>query len=272
MVTGAPPLETADGLSLPLEQYLPKISELHVIDLASASLIKKCMARYGFGYSSPTRPPAVRDDGDPANMSRRYGISDAQTAAKWGYAQPTEYGRSAPTDQLASMSDAEYDVLWGHTKKSNDAAVATLPDGEAIPTGGCTREANRTLTSHGSMAGDDLAQRLDTQSFAESQSDPRVQQVISLWAGCMSGDGYSFKTPFDPMKKYALTAGASPGAAEIATALADISCKKKVGLLTTCDSVESAIQREMIATNAAALSDGVLKKSALLHYAASVIS
>jgi len=271
MISNAPVAQSADGLYLPLEQYLVKASESHVINFAHAILTKKCMTRFGFAYAIPSSTSALTQDSDSANMPRRYGITDAQVAATWGYElPPTPSAQTTTANEVLSFSDAEYEVLWGHTKTSNTATISALPDGTAIPQGGCIGEANRAFAGRGSLSASNLAQQLDMQSFFQSQNDPTVVAVIGAWSRCMAGKGYSFNTPFDAMSAFA--GSSTPSAAEIRQALADIACKKQTGLLTTWDSVESRIQDTLITKNQLTLDDGLKAEQELVKYAESVIS
>lgn len=271
MISNAPVVQSAAGLSLPLEQYLVKTSESHVINFAHAVLTKKCMARFGFAYAIPSATSTLEQDSDSANMSRRYGLSDAQAAATLGYeVPPAPAAQQTTVNEVLSFSDAEYEVLWGHTKAANTAAVSALPDGTTIPKGGCVGEAARAFVGHGSLDGSTLAQQLDTQSFFQSQNDPQVVAVIGAWSRCMAGKGYSFKTPFDAMAAFA--GSSAPSSAEIQQALTDISCKKQTSLLTKWDSVESKIQDALIAKNQLALTNGLKAEQELVKYAESVIS
>jgi hypothetical protein len=269
--SSAPPLETADGLSLPIEQYLVRTSASHVINLADLMLVRNCMAKYGFSYAVPTTTSVMQTDTDGANMSRRYGITDASVAAQWGYEEPPTQNSSADdVNQVTSLSDAEYIMLWGHSKASNTATVSTLANGTAVPAGGCMGVARSQLSKHDNLASSDPAEQIDDESFANSQSDPRVADVFSAWSRCMAASGYNLKTPLDAMATYA--GAASPSHAEISQALTDISCKNKTKLIQTWVGVETSIQDQLIAQNQTALTQDTDAENQLIKYAESIIA
>jgi hypothetical protein len=228
------------------------------------------MARFGFTYAIPSTTSAMQYDSDATNMSRRYGISDEQIASRWGYEVPGANAVLNQTNDAQSLSDAEYEVLYGHAKTSNTAAVPSLPNGEAIPTGGCKGEANALFLQHTPAAAADIAGQLDTQSFYESQSSGQVVAAVAAWSMCMAADGYHFKTPFDATTAYA--GSTSPSPQEIKTALTDIGCKNKTHLVNTWDSVESAIQNQLIERNQLALNNELQTETQAVKYAESLIS
>lgn len=149
---GTLPLESADGLHLPIEQYLATGSETNEIQAAQQLLTIRCMSTFGFTFSYPPQTPVTGQDPDAANMSRRYGITDARAVAEYGYQPPPR--PTPPVDDLvSSISEAEYDVLFGRTEaasgdsSTNSASgiVTTTPGGARIPAGGCTEQAGREL-------------------------------------------------------------------------------------------------------------------------------
>jgi hypothetical protein len=173
-------------------------------------------------------------------------------------------------NQVTSLSDAEYDVLWGHSKQSNSAIVSTTTNGTAIPKGGCTGQAGRDFSGGEALdMQQQLVTRLDDQGFHDSESDPQVSAVERAWSQCMKRGGYSFATPFDAMASCA--SASAPSAAEISQAKADVACKQQTKLIAAWVAVETRIENQLIASNRQTLALGLQSKQQLLKKAVTVL-
>jgi hypothetical protein len=96
-----------------------------------------------------------------------------------------------------------------------------------------------------------LAQRLSLDSYGRSRQDPQVQAVTRQWSRCMAARGYAYPGPLDPPADRRFRGPVS--ATEIATAAADIACKRRTNLLGVWSAVETAYQLPQIAANRTAL-------------------
>lgn len=261
--------DTADGLGLPIQAYLMTVSQTYELQEAQGILITKCMHGYGFDYVPQYASPHGTTDFDATNMSRRYGISDPATTAKYGYHLPAAPG-FAGTDDVASLSDAEYEVLWGHSKTSNSDTVTTTGSGVAIPAGGCMTE-SRTQAERLAPAAPQaqLSQQVELDSFSQSQSDPRVIAVISAWSKCMAASGYTVASPLAAMGVF----GGPPPAsqAEITEAKTDLACKASTHLIQTWDAVETQLENQMIAKNQEAFAQILQANQSALKAAAQLL-
>jgi hypothetical protein len=240
--------DTADGSGLPVQRYLITASEAVEFQDAQDVLITQCMKGFGFTYV-PQRPaPITGIDSDAANMSRRYGVSSLVTIDAYGYHAPPAPAQAPPVDELTSLSVAEYEVLWGHSEKSDSDTVTRTSSGVSIPSGGCMVESAQTfdrLTPTPQQAR--LPGQINSDSFTRSQSDPRVVRVIAAWSKCMADSGYTVTSPLDVMAPF--TGPLPASAAEIAEAKADLACKDRTRLIETWDTVETRLENQMIARN-----------------------
>jgi hypothetical protein len=247
--TATPSLSSTASISLPIEDYLLKNDEHSQILYASKLLVRQCMARFGFDYAvgaswkSPADPK-----GDAANMIRRYGVTDTETAARYGYHPAPAMVPSAPAS-TQPMSDAESNVfLGGDTPRPGSSGPASKTyKGQEIPSHGCSGEAERKL---GKGLQERLPEDINDASFQQSMSTPQVTAAFRSWSACMKKNGYSFQTPLEPLRD---RLPASPSAAEIERAKTDVACKQKTNLIGTWVAVESAIQKELIEKNQEAL-------------------
>lgn len=237
--SATPTLATTASVSLPVEDYLLRNDEHAEILHASKILVRQCMARYGFDYAvdpASTNPPDPK--GDPANLPRRYGISDPATAARYGYHPADGSLPSAPAATAQPMSGAERSVFLGNSSRYK---------GQRIPDHGCSGEAQRKL---GQGLDERLPESIDDASFQQSMAAPQVTAVFQAWSACMAKSGYTFRDPLEPLRS---KLSASPTASEIRTAESDLACKRTTNLIGVWVAVESAVQNALIEKNQEAL-------------------
>ncbi|HEY3483105.1 MAG TPA: hypothetical protein VGL02_29870, partial [Streptomyces sp.] len=123
-----------------------------------------------------------------------------------------------------------------------------------VPSGGCNGEATAALGGKDGRYGNpDIAESIQADSFTRSQSDARVLKAFAAWSACMRTSGYVYKDPNAATDDPRWAASADPTAAEIATARADVACKRRTDLVGVWSSVESAYQGAAIHLNATAL-------------------
>lgn len=261
------PRESADGLHLPIEQYLMTGSETEDLNGADQMLVSRCMATFGFQFAYPPQPALSAQDPDPANMARRYGVADPSIVDAYGYHIAP---MAAPTSEnmIEDLSDAEYEVFWGHAKDSDTDQVSTTTSGHKIPDGGCTGEAGRQLNPGALNAQQPLAEQIDDESLAQSQTDPTVVKALTAWSQCMAKSGYTVTTPLAVMGQF--TGPLPASGAEITEAKTDLACKTQTNLISTWVGVETTIQNQMIDQNQTLLSQGLQNTAALLKAAAAI--
>lgn len=236
-VRDIPRIVAAADLRLPLQDYLLTDRQLRDLDRARVVLIDRCMRKFGFGYA--VKQPAA-DYGPRSTTERRYGITDASDAARYGYGLGhRDPALQKPPAQPRLGADAQT-VLFGKGRSS--------VKGRKVPDGGCVAQADHSLGT-AAPAGTDpgLAQRLSFQSFDRSKSDSRVRKVTRAWSDCMTDSGYDYTDPLAPLADPGLAGSTSARA--IGTATTDIRCKKNTNLVGVWFSVESAYQKQLIGRN-----------------------
>lgn len=265
--TATPVLTSTATVSLPIENYLLKNSEHAQMLYASKLLVKKCLARYGFDYAvDPAGQQALDPKGDGANMPRRYGIVDANFAARFGY-HPSSDLTSRPLPSTPHMSEAEENVFLGDAPRA-DGSTPKVKEykGQSVPAHGCAGEAQQKL---GTGLQQRLAENINDASFHQSMANARVTAVFKAWSGCMKQHGYQFDTPLDPLKA---PISAAPTTAEIEMATSDIACKQKTNLVGVWVAVETAMQNNLIGKNQEALTEMHRTAESTLKNSAKVIS
>ena len=244
----------AKGLSLPLETYMQTYQDTVTLDQASRKLQEKCMADYGIAMELPlagvTPPPNDND----ANMERRYGLTDGQAAAQYGYGLPEVLTRQV-RQKMPDLTNEQVEVLTGHSKptaphKPGAVTVAEpAPEsykGKKIHPGGCYGWAKGKLKQ---PASEDLefVSELNGNSFTQSMQAPAVKQALSAWSQCMKTQGYTAPTPFEATDIVPHAEGGPASKEEIAVALAEIDCKEKTDLVAVWFAEETKIQKSQIA-------------------------
>ncbi|MEU6357260.1 hypothetical protein ABZ896_49515 [Streptomyces sp. NPDC047072] len=226
-------------VDMPLDAYRLTPQQQLEVDRAADLLVRACMAKAGFEWYIPAEPPRRVDP-----RRRRYGVIDPQVAQEWGYHLPVD---PASTDTASRRSAVLKDPRA-------DRAYYGPEDDKAK---GCAAKAHAEL-AHGAGNARDIAfpraTTLSWQSLEASKKQRDVVAALRAWKKCMAARGHPYDTPAEAVsdKAWDLDA-AAVGRQEKAVAVADVTCKYEVGLVTTWWEAESAVQRGMISANAAAL-------------------
>ncbi|MDI5969403.1 hypothetical protein POF50_008605 [Streptomyces sp. SL13] len=202
------------------------------------------MARYGFTVVFPPAGVDPPPNADDSNMPRRYGISDPEGAAKYGYQLPTDDAQHPAPPQLSS---AGISVLTGRTALSPRAAKApSTYKGMKIPQGGCEQQSFNRL---GARLDFSLPSKLDHDSLVRSQEEPQVRMAIGDWSSCMKIRGYTVADPYAAFNLFPGTGSGGASQQEIDLALADIHCKEKTDLIAVWHKADAEIQQQEVEQN-----------------------
>jgi hypothetical protein len=243
-IGAVPVVRSVADIVLPLDAYLSTPEQRRVIGNAVDLLGRTCMARLGLDWpgsrSTATGNPLPRNE-------RRYSIIDPAKAAVQGYHAP-------------QILQAQQDVEHQPTKLAPAVADAWTGDGprtyngRTIPEGGCSGEAMRLLSQGAKQVDPGLAEQLQLDSFARTRNDSRVAHVFATWSACMKKRGYDFGDPFAAVRAQQLQP-AQVIKEEIATAVADVDCKRQTNLAGVMLAVETAYQQRMIGEHTTELAD-----------------
>ncbi|MDQ1739624.1 MAG: hypothetical protein QOE53_1276 [Pseudonocardiales bacterium] len=236
-----PRITTTEGMQLPIERYDATAAERKIVGDAVDFWVGKCMSSFGLSWV-----PAGSDDRQPVpQLVRAYGVADPVTAAELGYhtagdssGKPLSPPRLTP-DQIK---------VYGGARDGSGRPKAALFRDKMVPAGGCARQGLVAVVDDPELDPNSVADQILISMGAKARSDARVAAVIASWSSCMSRAGYQFSDPLDAVSR-AMTAGPKPTAAEIRTAVADITCKNKVNLLGTWYAVDAGYERLAIRQN-----------------------
>ncbi|MCF2531251.1 hypothetical protein [Yinghuangia soli] len=241
------PVTSAAGIVLPLDAYRQTDAELEFAGDALSVLVQRCMTRYGVPWPSRAEsgwPRGPRPSGIPRN-GRLYGVIDAAQVARIGYRPP-----APPLSTLAVRAPSF--TLPG-AQQVFTGSVQTY-QGQAVPPGGCSAEANTALTGRAEVQPFSLDSPLDDlaglSSATEEPTDPRVIAANKAWSACMKKAGYSYADPWAANNDERLQQGDTAGAEEIAVASADVACRTKTDLTTIWHSVTYENQEKVVRENA----------------------
>jgi hypothetical protein len=90
-----------------------------------------------------------------------------------------------------------------------------------------------------------LLERLGSQIWEQSKRDPRVVRAFRAWSVCMREHGFRYADPV-VVNGDERWQSAAPSATEIATATADVACKRQTNLVDVWFGFEAAAQRRAI--------------------------
>jgi len=255
-----PPFSSNKQISLPLDSYEEVAGlEQNAIAAAAALLMQRCMSVQGFLFTaSPGASGAVTL---LQQVEQGYGLASLAQAEQYGYGQAGgpfgPFGVAGPgalilPGLIGAPGTGQHSVAWL-------SALLGFAPGErlgALRHEGCFQWAYSEL--YGSRGGVGLSVAIQSdpvpgiagEAASWTQSDPRITAVNAAWSRCMARRGYSYRNPAAAADK---NWPGTPTITEIATAVADVTCKNQVNLLNTWLTVEAAYQRVLIGENLAAL-------------------
>ncbi|MGW0565589.1 hypothetical protein ACWDZ4_34635 [Streptomyces sp. NPDC003016] len=216
---------------LPIETYMPTRAETRLISGARDSLIDECMKSAGYEKWNPA--PDLPTLGGKTLTDWRYGIHDAEKAAKRGYhpgAAEQEAYDQALSAGAVDTSGADEGTLRNCVQTVDEQAPAAQPD--------------------------HLVQKIDGEAYKEAAKDPKVTAVFAKWSSCMKAKGYSYEKPMDANEDSRFSDPHEVTELEIATATADVACRDRYGVEKVWFDTEVPLQQQAIKANQTAL-DGV---------------
>jgi hypothetical protein len=251
-----PPAHSSLTVAMPLEAY-QAISTQQQVTLADASnlLIQHCMAARGFEDTSSASAPfssvATLEQVEAAGA----GLTSLTQARTFGFVRPKSTGSAPSGPQIIGFVSA---AGFGQSLKAGRAYAEALfgfgPGFGGGPGGhvGCLQQASKAV--YGAQVGEpvpDPVPQIAEQAASFTQTDPRIRAVMRAWSACMARHYYHYSSPSQVEGHRWRT---PPNRAEIATAVADVTCKAQTNLLNTWLAVEAAYQQALIGQNLATLS------------------
>lgn len=277
-----PPASSGQSIVMPLDSYQQVISQQQAaLAAVTVLLIHRCMQEAGFSYPAVPQPANGERLLQSIEQPAEGPISLAQ-AETYGFGQPkAQPGRNGPSGGRAPPGGQSGVIICGnfgcvplqdmrkHSHAWIGALLGTFPGARvrARPHPGCLETSQVQLSGRRPIGTDPLPE-LASQAVLWTRSDPRILAVQRSWSACMAARGYTYQTVLQPEQR---RWPSTPTRAEIATAVADVSCKTRVNLPNTWLAVEAAYQRALIAENLALLSQLQTNFGVLLHRAETLL-
>jgi hypothetical protein len=251
-----PPADSSLTVAMPLEAY-QAISTQQQEALADASnqLVQACMAARGFEDTSSSSPPISSVATLAQVEAGGAGLTSITQARTFGFGRPKGAGSGQSGPQIIGfVSGADFSQSLKAGRAYAEALFGFGPGSGGGPNGhlGCLQQANKTV--YGELFGEpvpDPVPQIAEQAASYTQSDPRIHAVIRAWSACMARHFYHYASPSQVEGHHWKS---PPDKAEIATAVADVTCKTQTNLLNTWLAVEAAYQQALIGQNLATLS------------------
>lgn len=271
-----PVLLESRELAYPLAPYVADNQQLGLLGEAQDVLVDQCMRRYGFTYQQRRRAGV----GAHRDNHRRYGVSDAAEANRYGYENPQLGATPKPAQQPLGPNEKlvlhglEVDPslqIPGTQEEAETSEVATtVVGGQKVPAGGCLREsALKLFTPTKDTVDPMVAQGIGLDAYARSQKDSRVTEVFAAWSACMGKHGYEVTNPVDQPPGIDDSNAGGPQA--IVQAEQDVRCKRETNLVGVWHTVEVAYQQRAIEENAETLDKARRQLDERMRLAATLI-
>jgi hypothetical protein len=240
-------------ISMPLDSYEEVAGlEQNAVSAAAALLMQRCMTAQGFQFTATAGASGEQSVLD--SIEDGYGLASLPQAQQDGYGQPQGSqpfggpGALILNGLVGSPGSSSHSHAWFSALLGFYPGVRIGP----IRHLGCFQEAYQEL--YGQAGGGGLGAAISAdpvpgiagEAANWTQTDPRITAANAAWSRCMRAHGYSYRNP-------ARAAGAhwpsAPSTKEIATAVADVTCKNQVNYVNTWLAVEAAYQQALIGQN-----------------------
>jgi hypothetical protein len=213
----------------PLDAYRDDAATTRVLGRAMDLLVTRCLASEGFPGALPEElrtTVATADVPDRSPLPFELGVTDVTAARRDGY-QPRNGTLDTEAPSLTERFGAAY---MGAFNRCTSAAGLELRGSEVQP-----QDVDDVVNVPGELA---------REATVRTQADARVHAAIAEWAGCMEVRGYDYRSPEEPPFDFADGEVLSP--AEVATAVADVSCKDEARLVEVWLDAEADHQAALV--------------------------
>ncbi|MEU6074895.1 hypothetical protein [Micromonospora sp. NPDC047074] len=236
---GEPPLPdrlekvNMSSFDLPLDRYNLGNTEALEVRMARDAVMINCVRQFGFTVPTPSYPRPFVDN----KNERRYLLTSTSRARQHGYKWP-EMTKASASEKTPTLGTEVQAIISGDGP--------SVMSNKRVPDGGCLGEANRHLKVDEAPGSDvDFVRRMDAKAYTAMKADSRVLAATARWSSCMESMGYHYPNPGRANDDPAFNSTVA-SSVEIATAVADVSCKDKAGLIDLMAAVETAYQNREI--------------------------
>ncbi|MFE1013738.1 hypothetical protein ACFW4M_20880 [Streptomyces sp. NPDC058794] len=225
-----PPTDEVYEIVLPFDAYELSLEETYQDSAARDELIRRCLEEKGYDWPAIEYPQDVQD---PKNR-RRYGVIEMPVARKLGY---------HPTPGMLGSRE----VVEQRERRDKSLSAAAL-DAVYNEKDGCGKKASGYLLRNGGKADYDLLRQLSAEIFKEAHGEPEVKKASRAWSSCMAEQGFNYKAPTDALadERWWSEETDRASSAEISTAVADVECQGRSGLINVLYRTEKQLQQQAV--------------------------
>jgi hypothetical protein len=241
-----PPASSAGSIAMPLDAYEQiSIQQQGILNDAVVLLTQRCMAARGFVYTAQAHgSDSLASIQEIENTG--LGLTSLTQAQTFGYRTSSAHSGQLATGPSGSAAGPD---LSSAIKQHGTGWANALDRPGRGPSAGCLVAALSQLEGPGQS---DLALGLAYQAEQWTQTDPRLSAAGQAWSACMARRGLSYGSPLAAAQH---RWPKLPSRTEIATAIADVTCKTQTNLVSTWQSVDAAYQRALVNRNPIQLAD-----------------
>lgn len=236
-----PVVRSGARIAMPLDSYMTPMSDIKLIDDATALKARDCMRSLGFGtWTAGTVSTSKPGDYKESDL---LDYLDPSNVAQNGYPQTLVDKEKPPGQKNLSASKPGADAFRAFTGGETRTA-----SGHKVTPGGCDAEGGRQVRTGSTDLPVDPRVLAMLAKFA-AKRDSRMQSSFASWSTCMTQRGFHYNSPFNAQndRRWGLRTAATPaGAEEKSVAAADAACQKSVNVVGTYKALESAYQKRSV--------------------------
>jgi hypothetical protein len=235
-----PSASSASSIAMPLDAYEQiSIQQQGILNDAVVLLTQRCMAARGFVYTVQAQgSDSLASIQDIENTG--LGLTSLTQAQTYGYRTSQAHSGQLPTGPPGSAAGPD---LGSAIKQHGTGWANALDRPGRGSSAGCLVSALSELEGPGQS---DLALGLAYQAEQWTRTDPRLSAASQAWSRCMARRGLSYSSPLAAAQH---RWPKLPSRTEIATAIADVTCKTQANLVNTWQSVNAAYQQALVIRN-----------------------
>ncbi len=215
-------------ITRPIDAFLLPADQIVVLEQAKIRTAQQCMRDAGYVTTvtaDSDMAPSIRAGVEQrTTASDLYGFFSSDTAA-----QTTGYLAGSPTGtyEVTWTGDVPGSVSDGCWKKAADASAGGVYDSSQLTT----------------------ATGLPGGGPPVPASDPTYSTAVRKWSACMSARGFGYQDPLQSIADQSWISDRRSGvasSADVATAVADLQCKRSTNLIGVAVAVQAAYDQQYI--------------------------
>jgi hypothetical protein len=257
------PASSASSITMPLDAYEQiSIQQQGILNDAVVLLTQQCMAARGFVYTAQAQgSDSLASIQEIENTG--LGLTSLTQAQTYGYRTSQSHSGQLSTGPVGSAAEPN---LGSAIKQHGTGWADALDRPGRGSSAGCLVIALSQLEGPGQT---DLAVGLAYQAEQWTRTDPRLGAASQAWSRCMARRGLTYSSPLAAAQH---RWPKLPSRTEIATAIADVTCKTQANLVNTWQTVNAAYQQALVNRNPIQLAEAQASFASALRRAENLLA